>query len=455
MTQSNLTFTEGHEIPEGCKNTELGIFPEPWKLMTIQEALDTKYLLDQMDGNHGELYPRSNEFSQSGIAYIGATDFSDNKVDFKNCKFLPLIRAKKFRKGIAKSGDVLFAHNATVGPAALLKTDDEFVILSTTATYYRCNDKHLSNQYLLSFFESNAFKQQYTAVMSQSTRNQVSILAQRKFKLVLPSREEQEKIATALSDTDALISELEKLIEKKQAIKTATMQQLLTGKTRLPEFALREDGMPKGYKESELGQIPEDWDVYKVGEISDVLTGFPFPSSHYTDSGVRLLRGSNVKRGVTDWSEDITQYWPIISSDIKKYELKVGDIVISMDGSLVGRSFAQLDKSDLPAVLLQRVARVRSSDVDQNYLKQWICSEMFTAHCDAVKTVTAIPHISPDDIKTFRFVAPKCKKEQKQLSGILKDMEVEIQILNEKLTKLIMFKKGMMQELLTGKTRLV
>lgn len=269
------------------------------------------------------------------------------------------------------------------------------------------------------------------------------------------SASEQIKIATALSDTDALISELEKLIEKKQAIKTATMQQLLTGKTRLPEFALREDGTPKAYKNSELGQIPEDWDVYKVGEISDVLTGFPFPSSHYTDSGVRLLRGSNVKRGVTDWSEDITQYWPIISSDIKKYELKVGDIVISMDGSLVGRSFAQLDKSDLPAVLLQRVARVRSSDVDQNYLKQWICSEMFTAHCDAVKTVTAIPHISPDDIKTFRFVAPKCKKEQKQLSGILKDMEVEIQILNEKLTKLIMFKKGMMQELLTGKTRLV
>ena len=294
MTQSNLTFTEGHEIPEGCKNTELGIFPEPWKLMTIQEALDTKYLLDQMDGNHGELYPRSNEFSQSGIAYIGATDFSDNKVDFKNCKFLPLIRAKKFRKGIAKSGDVLFAHNATVGPAALLKTDDEFVILSTTATYYRCNDKHLSNQYLLSFFESNAFKQQYTAVMSQSTRNQVSILAQRKFKLVLPSREEQEKIATALSDTDALISELEKLIEKKQAIKTATMQQLLTGKTRLPEFALREDGTPKTYKESELGQIPEDWEALSFSEVCTFINGRAYGLHEWEKRGTPVIRLQNL-----------------------------------------------------------------------------------------------------------------------------------------------------------------
>lgn len=80
---------------------------------------------------------------------------------------------------------------------------------------------------------------------------------------------------------------------------------------------------------------------------------------------------------------------------------------------------------------------------------------MFTGHCDAVKTVTAIPHISPDDIKTFKVITPKCKQEQNQLSQILNDMEVEIQLLDEKLTKLTMLKKGMMQELLTGKTRLV
>lgn len=353
-----------------------------------------------------------------------------------------------------KVGDILLARSGAIGRYGIVRKA-EIAVFASYIIRFSLDNSQIDNDYFGYVYQSENVQKQLLTITQGSSNININAGNIKSLEVLLPDLDEQKKIATALSDTDTLISELEKLIEKKQAIKTATMQQLLTGKTRLPEFALREDGTPKAYKESELGQIPEDWDVYKVGEISDVLTGFPFPSSHYTDSGVRLLRGSNVKRGVTDWSEDITQYWPIISSDIKKYELKVGDIVISMDGSLVGRSFAQLDKSDLPAVLLQRVARVRSSDVDQNYLKQWICSEMFTAHCDAVKTVTAIPHISPDDIKTFRFVAPKCKKEQKQLSGILKDMEVEIQILNEKLTKLIMFKKGMMQELLTGKTRLV
>ena len=76
-----------------------------------------------------------------------------------------------------------------------------------------------------------------------------------------PPKQEQTAIANVLSDSDALIDALEQLIAKKQAIKSATMQQLLTGRTRLPAFALRPDGTPKGHKPSELGDIPEDWEI--------------------------------------------------------------------------------------------------------------------------------------------------------------------------------------------------
>lgn len=446
MTQSNLTFTENHEIPEGYKKTEVGIIPNDWTVESLQNLCRSSITYGIVQcGPH----------IPNGIPYIRVSDMNSSELNVDEMLRTSPEIASSFGRSKVEEGDIVYALRGKLGEVKMVGTVVSGANL-TQGTARIAPKNNIDNRYLLWTLRSPQALKQAVKEAKGSTFVEITLGNLKGISVPLPSsREEQQKIATALSDTDALISELEKLIEKKQAIKTATMQQLLTGKTRLPEFTLREDGTPKAYKNSELGQIPEDWDVYKVGEISDVLTGFPFPSSHYTDSGVRLLRGSNVKRGVTDWSEDITQYWPIISSDIKKYELKVGDIVISMDGSLVGRSFAQLDKSDLPAVLLQRVARVRSSDVDQNYLKQWICSEMFTAHCDAVKTVTAIPHISPDDIKTFRFVAPKCKKEQKQLSGILKDMEVEIQILNEKLTKLIMFKKGMMQELLTGKTRLV
>ncbi len=215
-----------------------------------------------------------------------------------------------------------------------------------------------------------------------------------------------------------------------------------------------ENLVPEGYKQTEVGVIPEDWDVVYIGDVCELLTGFPFPSKSYSSSGVRLLRGSNVKRNTTDWNDDITQYWPAIDASIKQYELKAGDIVIAMDGSLVGRSFAQLNKSDLPALLLQRVARVRSNVASQNYIKEWICSRFFTEHCDSVKTVTAIPHISPDDIKSFRFLLPRTKKEQKNIANALSDTDTLLSELEKLIAKKQAIKTATMQQLLTGRTRL-
>ncbi|OZB42106.1 MAG: hypothetical protein B7X50_05360 [Alishewanella sp. 34-51-39] len=131
-----------------------------------------------------------------------------------------------------------------------------------------------------------------------------------------------------------------------------------------------------------------------------------------------------------------------------------GDIVISMDGSLVGRSFAQLNEADLPALLLQRVARVRSSSVSQNYLKEWICSKFFTEHCDSVKTVTAIPHISPQDIRTFKFLLPISNEEQTAIANALSDVDALIQELEKLIAKKQAIKTATMQQLLTGRTRL-
>src|SRR5688572_24747553 len=128
--------------------------------------------------------------------------------------------------------------------------------------------------------------------------------------------------------------------------------------------------------------VPKDWEFKTLDKEIDLLTGFPFPSNHYTPAGVKLLRGSNVKRGVTDWTNDNTQYWEKVTPELKPYLLKAGDIVVAMDGSLVGRSFAQLSYKDVPSLLLQRVARIRSSKIDIGYLKEFICSEYFTKYCD-------------------------------------------------------------------------
>jgi type I restriction enzyme, S subunit len=267
----------------------------------------------------------------------------------------------------------------------------------------------------------------------------------------LPSPLEQRAIATALSDVDALLSGLERLIAKKLDLKQAAIQQLLTGQTRLPgEWKVR-----AGYKQTEVGVIPEEWEAKQIGGEIDLLTGHPFPSSGYTESGIRLLRGSNVKRGETDWNDDITQFWPTVSPNIVRYELRQGDLVIAMDGSLVGRSYAQLSSDDLPALLLQRVARIRSTKLDITYLTAFVSSDRFIKYVDSVKTVTAIPHISPGDIRKFKIPVPPTLSEQRAIAATLSDMDAELAALEARRDKTLALKQAMMQELLTGKTRLV
>lgn len=197
-----------------------------WDVPTIQQLIDKRYIVGHLDGNHGELYPRSEEFSASGIPYISANDFADGFVHFDRCRFLPQERALQFRKGVAKDGDVLFAHNATVGPVAKLSTRLMFVILSTTATYFRCDQNLLSNDFLKAALTSPAFVSQYTRVMAQSTRNQVPITTQRRLTLQIPKLAEQHRIANCLSSLSDLIAAQSDRLCALQTHKQGLLQQL-------------------------------------------------------------------------------------------------------------------------------------------------------------------------------------------------------------------------------------
>lgn len=451
MSQQYQAETAQKVVPEGYKQTEVGVIPEDWGVITIGEALSEKYLLDQMDGNHGELYPKSHEFTFDGVPYIGATDFGQGQIDYKGCKYLPVSRAAKFKKGIAKNGDVLFAHNATVGPVAIVDTGLDYVILSTTATYYRCNPERLNNKYLAGFFESDYFKKQYTSVMSQSTRNQVPILAQRKFFIVIPSIEEQLIIANTLSDTDALLSELEKLIAKKQAIKTATMQQLLTGRTRLPQFAHHSDGSKKGYKQSELGEIPEDWEVIQLGEITTFLKGAGLPKSDLIDSG---------KNRCIHYGQLFTSYGPKIEKIFSSTDID-GSIKSETNDVLMPTSDVTPNGLATASCILES-GIVLGGDILIIRSKKELLDGVFFAYLITVMrdqimqlvTGSTVYHLYGSDMARFFFARPSID-EQTAIATILSDMDAEIQALEHRLTKTRQIKQGMMQELLTGKTRLV
>ena len=157
-----------------------------------------------------------------------------------------------------------------------------------------------------------------------------------------------------------------------------------------------------------------------LGEVCDILTGFPFDSSQFKSSGIRLMRGMNIKRGTLEFSSNIDKYWAS-NEGLDKYELAEGDIVIAMDGSLVGRSFGVVLKEHLPLLLVQRVARVRGIGVNQRYIYQYICCK-FPQYVETKKTGGTIPHISQKDIAAFRVPIPS-KGIQDKIANVLDNFD--------------------------------
>ena len=190
---------------------------EEWERVTLEDLLARGWIESHLDGNHGSDYPRKEEFISEGIPYISANCVIDDRVDMSRAKYLSAGRAALLRKGIAKSGDVLFAHNATVGPVAILRTDQEKVILGTSLTYYRCHRERVLPEYLAHYMRSSAFKTQYLAVMRQSTRNQVPITKQREFYHIIPPLSEQRAIVSVLEQLFESSRHLESIYRRKLA----------------------------------------------------------------------------------------------------------------------------------------------------------------------------------------------------------------------------------------------
>ena len=153
-------------------------------------------------------------------------------------------------------------------------------------------------------------------------------------------------------------------------------------------------------------------EMKRLGDVSDTLTGFPFKSKEFKVSGIKVARGINVKRGSMIFDDDNTVCWK--SSDgLEKYILNGGDILIAMDGSLVGKSFGVIAESDLPAILGQRVTRVRCSEIDPRFVFHIIASGTLEAMVDKKKTAGAVPHVSLKDIQAIEIPIPSLATQRK------------------------------------------
>lgn len=168
-----------------------------------------------------------------GVPYVSANCIDDDRVDMEAVKFLTDERAATIRKGVARNGDVLFAHNATVGPVSVLHTEEPKVILSTSLTYYRWNPSHIIPEYLAHYMRSPLFRRQHETVMRQSTRNQVPITKQREFLHVIPPLAIQRSVADQLDTLDETRREWAVVYTKKLSsiadLKQSILRKAFTG----------------------------------------------------------------------------------------------------------------------------------------------------------------------------------------------------------------------------------
>ena len=401
-------------------------FDGDWEVNTIQYFMDNNFILDQMDGNHGELYPKSEEFSSSGVPYVSATDFSSGTVDFSQCKRLPLERAALFKKGIAKNGDVLFAHNATVGPVAILETELDFVILSTTATYYRCDGNFLNNYYLKNYFESDFFVQQYFGIMSQSTRNQVPITTQRKLSISIPIIKEQTKIASFLSSVDEKISQLTQKHELLSQYKQGMMQKMFTQQLRFKA----DDG-------SEFGE----WEEVALSKVSDVRDG-THDSPSYVKDGYPLITSKNLKNGKLDLT-DIN----LISEDDylninKRSAVNIGDIIFGMIGTIGNPVLLNSD-----GFAIKNVALIKEKDELLNiYLIHYLNSSFFAKQVALLNAGNTQKFLALGQIRSLSIHKPQLA-EQTKIANFLSSIDQKIEVVAQQIEQAKQWKKGLLQQI--------
>ena len=204
-------------------------FTEDWEQRKLGEVVKEGILEAPLDGNHGEKHPTSDEYVESGIPFLMASDIHNGEVNIYSCKYITKERAERLDKGFARNGDVLLTHKATIGETAILSNlMTEYAMLTPQVTYYRIkNEERLNREYLYSFFNSLDFQTELKTKAAQSTRPYIGITAQQNLKIILPSEiDEQRKIGLYFGNLDRLITLHQRKCDELKEVKKFMLQNM-------------------------------------------------------------------------------------------------------------------------------------------------------------------------------------------------------------------------------------
>jgi len=439
------------EMKSGYKMTEVGVIPEDWEVCELKNHL---VLLTDYDANGSFADMASNVVTTTGNGYawyVRATDLEQQSslsevkyVDEKSYRFL--------RKSTLYGGEVLLAKRGEIGKVYYFQMKTKRATLAPNLYLLKLKDT-INSYFLFSLFKSTFGQNLLKSINASTSLGAIYKDDVKGLNILIPPFEEQASIATALSDVDSLISALTKKIEKKKAIKQGLMQQLLTGKKRLPGYEKNRESV-----QTEWGTIPKDWKTLSIGKCCSIKARIGWQGlkkSEYQSSGEYVLvTGTDFLNGRIDWKSCVYVSKKRYEQD-SNIQIVKHDILITKDGTIGKVAF--LD--DVPCLGTLNsgifVVRSHSEELDQSYLSKIFKSFIFDAFLESLVAGSTINHLYQKDFVHFNFPVPPTISEQTAIANILSDCDSEIAALEEKRDKYKEIKQGMMQQLLTGKIRLI
>ena len=278
------------------------------------------------------------------------------------------------------------------------------------------------------------------------------------FKMIygcLPPLPEQATIVSFLDHADRRIRRYirakQRLITLLEEQKQALIHQAVT-RGLDPNVRLKPSGVEW------LGDVPEHWDIFQLGRLIELLTGFPFKSEGFTQDAddIRLLRGVNIAPGKVRWNDIVG--WPVRDRpSYLPFELHAGDIVLGMDRPIIqsGVRVATIEESDLPSLLLQRVARIRPKrKLRADFLILLLAGKSFSVYLTPIFTGISVPHLSPEQIRLFRFALPGVMEQEKIVEWTVantKTVESAVERTHREIALLREYRTRLIADVVTGK----
>ncbi len=414
------------------KQTEIGEIPADWDLKPLRSVcVETTTVNPAKAPDTVIEYVDVSSVSREGCRIVGATKYAGKDAPGR-------------ARNLVRHRDVIFATvRPTLRRVALVPKELDGQVVSTAFCVIRAQEVQAHPEYLYYVVSSPDFITRVGRLergASYPAVTDANIFTQ---KIALPARPEQERIAGVLSKIQRAVENQETIVADLRELKVATTAKLFR------------EGLSGGpLKTTEIGEIPVDWEIKRLGNYANLFSGYAFKSSDFTDNGVIVVKIGSLQNGTLTIGNR-TNYFPkdSVIEEFEKYTLHQGDILIALTGATTGK-VSCVPKEFNGALLNQRVGKfeVFSDKLDKDFLHFFSISNYFQMEINLNILQSAQGNISPEKIENI-FIPVPGLEEQKEIAGILNCIDRKIVFASKEHENLKLLFSSTLNQLMTGKIR--